>query len=56
MSPDKLRKIRVKLELTQSELAEALGVSRITVTRWETGVLEIDKRTQLAVEHLRCKK
>lgn len=55
MTPDQLRAIRAKLDLTQADLAAKLQVSRVTITRWETGVLEIDERTRLAVEHLRCK-
>jgi type I restriction enzyme M protein len=35
--PDVLRAIRVNLELTQTELAEQLGVSFATVNRWEGG-------------------
>lgn len=35
--PDVLRAIRANLELTQTELAERLGVSFATVNRWEGG-------------------
>ncbi|MFE8912973.1 N-6 DNA methylase [Streptomyces globisporus] len=35
--PDALRAIRAKLDLTQTELAERLGVSFATVNRWEGG-------------------
>ncbi|MEH0933180.1 N-6 DNA methylase [Micromonospora sp. CPCC 205558] len=35
--PDVLRAIRANLELTQTELAERLGVSYATVNRWEGG-------------------
>ena len=31
-----VKKARKKLGMTQSEFAAALGVTRITVTRWET--------------------
>lgn len=55
MNPDQLRTIRERLGLTQSQLAERLQVSRITVTRWETGVITIDERTRLAIEHLSCR-
>lgn len=34
---DKLIYIRAKLNLTQSELAEKLGVSYPTISRWELG-------------------
>ncbi|HEY1247415.1 MAG TPA: helix-turn-helix transcriptional regulator [Nitrososphaera sp.] len=33
----KLRDKRFKSLLTQGELAERIGVSRITVNKWETG-------------------
>ena len=33
-----IRKIRDRLQLTQAALAAKLGVSRVTVARWETGV------------------
>ena len=35
--PDTLRAIRASLQLTQTELAERLGVSFATVNRWEGG-------------------
>jgi DNA-binding transcriptional regulator YiaG len=35
MKGKKLRRIRARLELTQTELAERLGVTRNTVARWE---------------------
>lgn len=35
--------------LSQEELAELLGVSRPTVTRWETGARKIDGRLVPAV-------
>ena len=35
--PERIKKLRLKLDLTQKELAEQLGVHVITVTRWETG-------------------
>jgi len=55
MTPSQLLTIRKKLDLTQTQLAKALGVTRSTVARWESGELAIERRTQLAVEHLLCK-
>ncbi|MHC4501718.1 MAG: helix-turn-helix domain-containing protein [Planctomycetota bacterium] len=34
-----IRKIRVELGWTQTEFAELLGVKRLAVARWETGVM-----------------
>jgi DNA-binding transcriptional regulator YiaG len=35
--PEYVRKIRSQLDLSQEELAHALGVSFATVNRWENG-------------------
>jgi transcriptional regulator with XRE-family HTH domain len=45
--------IRKELNLTQTELAVKLGITQGTVSRFETGTLPIDKRTELAIEALR---
>jgi transcriptional regulator with XRE-family HTH domain len=45
--------IRKELNLTQTELAERLGVHQTTISRFETGDLPLDKRTELAIEALR---
>ena len=37
MPNELLRKARVQLHLTQKELAEEIGVTHITVNRWEKG-------------------
>lgn len=37
MTPRELKRIRMALGLTQAALAAELGVSRETLTRWETG-------------------
>lgn len=37
---NKIKQIREKMILTQEELALALGVSSVTVCRWETGKCE----------------
>ncbi len=50
-----LRRFRGQLELTQEQLAERLGVSTITVHRWESGQstprpLAAEKLAELAEE------
>ncbi len=36
MLPEKIKKLRKKLNITQQRLADLIGVSQITVARWET--------------------
>ena len=37
MDSDEIIRRRIALALTQQQLADAVGVHRITVVRWETG-------------------
>lgn len=41
-----------RLGLSQGELGQLLGVTQGTVSKLETGELEIDERTALAIEAL----
>jgi len=47
-----IRDARTRLELTQQQLADALGVHRVSVARWESGAEEIPQAITLAVEAL----
>ncbi len=47
-----LRAIRAKLDLTQQELADRLGVSFATVNRWEAGTTKPQKAAQEAIAAL----
>jgi transcriptional regulator with XRE-family HTH domain len=50
-----LRKQRLLLDLTQSELAAKLGMARNTITRYERGFLPvIPKYVELAVKALQA--
>ena len=44
-----LRAIRARLDLTQQQLAERLGVSIVTVNRWESGTTKPQKAAQEAI-------
>ena len=37
MSPMQVKNLRGKLELTQAEFAKGLGLSRLTISQYETG-------------------
>jgi DNA-binding XRE family transcriptional regulator len=49
--PD-LRAIRKRLNMTQAELAAALGVSRWTIVQRETGKVPVTRETELALQAL----
>jgi transcriptional regulator with XRE-family HTH domain len=52
MTGKELQAWRRKKGLTQEELAKCLGVIRITITRWETGVRAVPSFLPLALEAL----
>lgn len=37
MTADKIKKLRLSLGQTQTEFANIIGVTRMTITRWESG-------------------
>lgn len=47
---ENIRALRKTLRLTQAQFAEVLGVSYVTVNRWENGHI---KPSHLAIEKLR---
>ena len=52
MKPRDLKRIRQQLGLTQQELADQLGVGRVTVTRWELGLRSISEPIARLVERV----
>ena len=38
MTPEDIRRLRKKLKLTMEQLADKIGVSRMTVHNWEKGL------------------
>ena len=58
MDGETLKQARAALGLTQEQLAEALGLPRVTITRWETGTVAIrhGRLVALALEALHKRK
>lgn len=44
-----LKEARKRARLTQTELGEKLGVTQRTVSGWETGARQPDRRTIIAI-------
>tara|TARA_R110000868_G_scaffold296290_2_gene556516 strand:- start:116 stop:310 length:195 start_codon:yes stop_codon:yes gene_type:complete len=51
MKPEYIRAMRVRCELSQQEFATALGVTTVSISRWELGKAEPSK---LALQKLRA--
>lgn len=49
---DAIKQARRTLGATQAQLADMLGINQSTVSRMESGALEVDPRTALALEAL----
>ena len=49
---DKLLYVRIKLNLSQTELANKLNVSFSTINRWENGKIAPNRKAELALEIL----
>jgi DNA-binding XRE family transcriptional regulator len=50
MKGSELKAKRESLGLTQTELAEILGVKMNTIYRWESGILTVPKSIELAMK------
>jgi len=53
VKPAEFVRIREALGLTQAELAEEIGVHRVTVARWETGDRNIPEPVARLVQRIR---
>lgn len=47
-----IKELRIKLKLTQDELAHKLSVSWVTIARWEAGKNKPSKLAKRAIEEL----
>ena len=52
MTGDELKQLRTRLELTQEELGQRLGVARVTVARWEIGLRRIPELAVRLLQHV----
>ena len=55
MTAKDFKKERLKKNYTQSELAKEFGVTVITVSRWERGVVPIPRMAELSLSALKRK-
>jgi DNA-binding XRE family transcriptional regulator len=54
LTADEIRRMRVRLGLSQKQLADQLGFTTTAVSRWETGRAVPDTRATLALKALRA--
>ena len=52
MTPAELKAARRRLGLTQRALGEALGVSRVTIARWEAGLHPLPRAVGLLLNRM----
>lgn len=52
MKPEQMQAMRKELGLTQAELASTLGVNRMAVTQWETGIRKPSRMAVSFIRHL----
>ncbi len=55
MTPEELREWRIQNGYSQNDLAEALQVTKLTITRWENKKREIPSFLHLALKSLKRK-
>jgi len=52
MNPESLRRKRKRLGLTQTELANLFDLTRLTIARYEIGVISIPRVVEMAMKLL----
>lgn len=52
MSGDEFRKLRMAMNLKQSDLGALLDVSERGIRRWENGEVDVPKVAELAIHYL----
>lgn len=52
MTGDEFSRLRERIGYTQATLAKELDISIRTLTRWETGVIEVPRIAELALRYL----
>src|ERR1700733_10667428 len=50
LQPQAIRALRRSLGLTQAAFGDLLGVTNVTISRWESGAFEPDNRAMAALE------
>ena len=50
--PDAIIRLRAKLNISQTELAELLGISFTSINRWENGKYEPTKIAKIKLQEL----
>lgn len=52
MQPDELKALRKQMDMTQQDMADAIGMSRKAIVEMEAGKAPIEKRTELALRYV----
>ena len=52
MTSEEVRAVRQRLKLTQAAFAERVGVERVTVARWESGLSPVNRTAAILIRLL----